>query len=75
MPKKYEPSPSELSSIQYQISDLLRDYPKTDLTDMLERVYFERISTPYLDVDESESEDEEQQYTESDDDDEESDED
>ena len=66
MPKKYEPSPSELSSIQYQISDLLKDYPKYDLTDMLERVYFERISTPYLDVDESESEDEEQQYTSSD---------
>ena len=70
MPKKYEPSPAELSSIQYQISDLLKDYPKTDLTDMLERVYFERISTPYLDVDESESEEEEQQYTESSSDDE-----
>jgi glutaredoxin len=71
MPKKYEPSPSELSSIQYQISDLLKDYPKTELTDMLERVYFERISTPYLDVDESESEEEEEQlYTESSSDDE-----
>jgi hypothetical protein len=71
MPKKYEPSPSELSSIQYQISDLLKDYPKTELTDMLERVYFERISTPYLDVDESESEEEEeQQCTESSSDDE-----
>tara|TARA_R100000655_G_scaffold79093_2_gene118512 strand:+ start:408 stop:635 length:228 start_codon:yes stop_codon:yes gene_type:complete len=71
MPKKYEPSPSELSSIQYQISDLLKDYPKTELTDMLERVYFERISTPYLDVDESESEEEEEQiYTDSSSDDE-----